>query len=105
MIEKPNQPVLALLTGHWLGLIGSGVVTAAVISWRFVLPLSVRGRVSNPYIGIIAFIALPIVFFVGLALIPIRRMAFEPPNPKRHIACLSRVEFGRDERFRHDENR
>ncbi len=71
MIAKPNQPVLVLLTGHWLSLIGSGLVTTAAISWLFVLPLSVRGHVSNPYIGIIAFVALPVVFFAGLALIPV----------------------------------
>jgi hypothetical protein len=36
-----------------------------------VLPLQIRGHVDNPYVGIIVFLILPIVFFTGLALIPI----------------------------------
>ncbi len=71
MLEKSKQPILVLLTDHWVTLIGSALVTTAAISWLFVLPLSLRGRVSNPYIGIIVFIALPALFFLGLILIPI----------------------------------
>jgi hypothetical protein len=37
----------------------------------FVLPVHIRGHVDNPYVGIIIFLILPIVFFIGLALIPI----------------------------------
>jgi len=48
-----------------------GLVTTAGISWLFVLPLQVRGHADNPYIGILVFLILPIVFFAGLALIPI----------------------------------
>jgi hypothetical protein len=36
-----------------------------------VLPAQIRGHVDNPYIGIVFFLILPIVFFSGLALIPI----------------------------------
>jgi len=54
-----------------LSLAGVALVTTAGISWLFVLPQQIRGHVSNPYIGIIVFLILPIVFFLGLALIPI----------------------------------
>jgi nitrate/TMAO reductase-like tetraheme cytochrome c subunit len=47
------------------------LVTTAGLSWLFVLPLQIRGHVSNPYIGIIVFLILPVIFFIGLALIPI----------------------------------
>jgi len=60
-----------VLTRHWLSLAGVALVTTAGISWLFVLPQQIRGHVSNPYIGIIVFLILPIVFFLGLALIPI----------------------------------
>jgi hypothetical protein len=67
----PNRPVWFLLTRHWLSLLGIALVTTAGISWLFVLPAQIRGHVDNPYIGIVFFLILPIVFFSGLALIPI----------------------------------
>lgn len=60
-----------LLTLHWLSLTGAALVTTAVVSWLVVLPQSVRGHTSNPYLGIVVFLIIPIVFFAGLALIPI----------------------------------
>jgi hypothetical protein len=52
-------------------MLGAALVTLAGFSWLFVLPLNVSGHVSNPYIGLLVFIAIPLVFFAGLALIPI----------------------------------
>jgi NapC/NirT cytochrome c family, N-terminal region len=71
MNAPTRRPVLQLLTLHWLGLVGTGLVTTAGISWLFVLPLGVRGHASNPYVGIVVFLILPVIFFAGLALIPI----------------------------------
>ena len=59
------------LTRHWLSLVGVALVTTAVISWVFVLPLRIRGHVDNPYVGIVIFLILPALFFTGLVLIPI----------------------------------
>ena len=50
---------------------GASLVTLAGVLWLFVLPVNIRGRVGNPYIGLLLFIAIPAVFFLGLALIPI----------------------------------
>src|SRR5437870_3444696 len=50
---------------------GVALVTLAGFSWLFLLPLHIRGQVDNPYIGLLLFIALPILFFAGLALIPV----------------------------------
>src|SRR5580704_9772188 len=67
-----DRPVLLLLTSHWLSMLGAALVTLAGFSWLFVLPLNIRGGgVDNPYIGLLVFITIPIVFFVGLVLIPI----------------------------------
>jgi hypothetical protein len=67
-----DRPVLVLLTSHWISMLGAALVTLAGFSWLFVLPLNIRGGpVNNPYIGLLVFIAVPIVFFAGLVLIPI----------------------------------
>jgi nitrate/TMAO reductase-like tetraheme cytochrome c subunit len=71
MQDTTNRPAWFVLTRNWLSLIGIALVTTAGISWLFTLPQQIRGHVDNPYIGIIVFLILPIVFFVGLALIPI----------------------------------
>src|ERR1700681_1618575 len=66
-----KQPILVLLASHWISMLGTALVTLAGFSWLFLLPTNLRGRVENPYIGLLLFIAIPIVFFVGLALIPV----------------------------------
>ncbi len=66
-----RRPILVLLSSHWLSMAGVALVTLAGFSWLFVLPANVRGHVSNPYIGLLVFVAIPIVFFAGLALIPV----------------------------------
>jgi nitrate/TMAO reductase-like tetraheme cytochrome c subunit len=77
----PKQPVLVLLTSHWISMAGVALVTLAGFAWLFVLPQSLRDNVSNPYIGLLVFIAIPAVFIAGLILIPIG-IAFG----RRHIA-------------------
>ena len=60
-----------LVTSHWVSMLGVALVTTAGFSWLFALPVQVRGHVSNPYIGIVIFILIPIVFIAGLILIAI----------------------------------
>jgi formate-dependent nitrite reductase cytochrome c552 subunit len=71
MPDQSKEPVLILLTSHWLTMMGVALVTLAGFSWLFVLPANIRGQIGNPYIGLLAFFAIPIVFLLGLALIPI----------------------------------
>jgi hypothetical protein len=66
-----DQPIRILLTSHWIAMTGVALVTFAGFSWLFLLPLHLSGHVDNPYIGLLVFIAIPIAFFVGLALIPV----------------------------------
>jgi len=71
MNDSSTNPVWFVLTRHWLSLAGVALVTSAGISWLFVWPLHARSHAENPYAGIILFLLLPMVFFAGLALIPI----------------------------------
>jgi hypothetical protein len=64
-----NRPTWFLLTQHWLTLLGGALVATALISLLFVLPQQIRGHVDNPYIGIIIFVVLPLIFFTGLVLV------------------------------------
>jgi len=79
-----KRPILVLLASHWLSMLGAALVTLAGFSWLFVLPLNIRGgSVSNPYIGLLIFIAIPIVFFFGLILIPIGIALFKRKGAER----------------------
>jgi hypothetical protein len=51
--------------------VGVVIVTTATIFWLFLLPITLRGETENPYVGILAFLALPAPFFLGLMLIPL----------------------------------
>lgn len=66
MNNNPKRPILALLTANWISMLGFALVTTAGFSWLFVLPTQVRGHASNPYVGILVFIAIPAVFIAGL---------------------------------------
>lgn len=78
---RVNRPLVDALTGHWVSMAGTALVTLAGFSWLFLLPMHIGGRADNPYLGLFTFIALPAIFFTGLALIPIG-MALR----RRHIA-------------------
>src|SRR5215831_18328188 len=69
--ENDDRPVLNLLTSHWLSMVGALLATVAGCAWLVALPSHVRGQPANPYIGLLLFIALPIVFALGLILMPI----------------------------------
>ena len=71
MNSSGKWPFWFVFTRHWLSLVGVALVTTAGISWLFVLPQQIRGHVDNPYLGIVFFLVLPAIFFIGLALIPI----------------------------------
>src|ERR1035438_4164979 len=96
MADQQKQPVVVLLTSHWITMAGVALVTLAGFSWLFVLPENIRGNVSNPYIGLLIFIAIPAVFFAGLALIPIgialgrRRVAADFSNVQERRAAWLR---------------
>jgi nitrate/TMAO reductase-like tetraheme cytochrome c subunit len=70
MSAASRRPAWFLLTQHWLSLLGLALLATALISWLFVLPQQIRGHVDNPYVGIVIFLVIPVIFFAGLGLIP-----------------------------------
>jgi hypothetical protein len=58
------------LSSNPISLAGVVLVTTAGVLWIFLLPILLRGEADNPYLGIPAFLLLPAVFLLGLALIP-----------------------------------
>jgi nitrate/TMAO reductase-like tetraheme cytochrome c subunit len=62
---------LVYLSNNWLSLLGVVIVTTSVVFWLFLLPTTLRGEIHNPYVGILAFLLVPAVFFTGLFLIPL----------------------------------
>jgi len=59
------------LSNNWISLAGVVLTTSATVFWLFLLPTTLRGDTDNPYIGILAFLALPAPFFLGLLMIPL----------------------------------
>ena len=70
-VSSSNRPFLVAVSSHWVSLTGLALSLTALISWMFVLPVHVRGHAGNPYIGVLVFIIIPVIFFAGLALIPL----------------------------------
>lgn len=66
----PLSP-LVHLANNWISLIGVVLVTTATVFWLFLLPTTLKGVASSPYIGILTYMGIPAVFFLGLALIPV----------------------------------
>ena len=99
-----RDPVLVLLTSHWVAMLGLFLLGTALITWAFVLPIHARGHATNPYIGIVSFIIVPILFGSGLLLVPLGlylarqrvRANFAAPTVDRRQASASRRLFRRD---------
>ena len=62
---------LIYLSNNWISLAGVIIVTTATIFWLFLLPITLKGEASSPYIGILVFLGLPAPFFAGLFMIPV----------------------------------
>src|SRR5208282_4002416 len=75
--NQPNRPLggwlspLIHLSSNWVSLAGVILVTSATVFWLFLLPTTLRGQETNPYMGILAYLLLPAPFFAGLFLIPL----------------------------------
>jgi hypothetical protein len=66
-----NDAFLVSVTSNWLSMVGLGLLLTALITWLFALPIQMRGHAENPYIGLFVFVAVPMIFFAGLVLVPI----------------------------------
>ncbi len=54
-----------------ISLIGVAVTTAMAVVFLLLLTLEFTGQLTNPYAGLLVFVAVPFVFVIGLLLIPI----------------------------------
>jgi hypothetical protein len=68
--DPRKRPLLVMMTSHWLSMLGLFLVVTALVTWLVVLPIQGRGG-PNPYIGIIVFVVVPILFVAGLLLVPL----------------------------------
>jgi hypothetical protein len=59
------------LSANLISRVGVVLVTTATVFWLFLLPTTFAGAGQHPYVGILAFLVLPGLFFAGLAIIPI----------------------------------
>jgi nitrate/TMAO reductase-like tetraheme cytochrome c subunit len=69
-MDHHGKTIFALFTRHWLSFAGAGLMTTAGILWLFTLSSQLSGRGDNPYIGLILFGVLPVLFILGLVMIP-----------------------------------
>jgi hypothetical protein len=90
--------LFARASRHPASLIGVHLVTFSTLFFLALLAFEIFGELSNPYLGILAFLVLPALFVLGLILIPIglaraRRAARAGRPPSRFpILDLNRPE-------------
>ena len=56
------------MTSHWVSRVGLVLAITAASTFVFTLPAQLREHVENPYKGVVLYLILPGVFFLGLAL-------------------------------------
>ena len=56
---------------NWTGTVGVALTTSAFILFVFFELLQVAGILTNSYVGLISYMALPALFLLGLILVPL----------------------------------
>ncbi len=85
----------AALTRHPISLAGSAIATAAAILFLVFFTLDTFGLHGHPYFGILAYLVVPMLFVVGLLLIPVGVHARAGLRPGRRRASRSSTSTGR----------
>ena len=65
-----------------ISLTGVAIATAGAIVFLVLLALELSGQITNPYAGLLVFVAVPAFFVLGLLLIPLGAM-----RQRRRIAA------------------
>ena len=68
---KIMSDFVAAITSNWISLIGTLLTTATAVLIVTFLFLEILGFHSGPYLGILTFLILPMLFVLGLVLIPV----------------------------------
>jgi len=88
------DPYPAAAVRNPLSLIGIVVATTTALLFLALIALELLGYVTNPYIRLLAFVAIPTVFVVGLLLILV---GTAPPSSGAGIGALARLRFAGSE--------
>jgi nitrate/TMAO reductase-like tetraheme cytochrome c subunit len=98
-----ERPVWVLMSSHWVSLLGLGLLITAIVTWLIVLAHKSRGG-ENPYLGILTFGVIPLMFGAGLALVPLgiylarkqlrEKVAATPQEERRAIGLRLAKFFG-----------
>ena len=73
-----------------ISLTGVAIATAGALVFLVLLALELGGQFTNPYAGLLVFVAAPAVFVIGLLIIPIGAM-----RQRRRIAAGLATTSGR----------
>ena len=65
------RPIVAAALRNHVSAIGIALTTASALIFLSLIGLDLLGFIQNPYMGIVVFVVLPVLFVVGLLLIPI----------------------------------
>ena len=93
----PLTRFFVAVTSNRISLAGSALTTVAAFLFLLLFSIHlVRSHGGGPYLGILAFLILPALFFLGLALIPVgrwqarrrRRQAMAEDDPAAEFAVL-----------------
>jgi hypothetical protein len=77
------QSFISLVTRHWLSMLGSVVSLAVAILFVLLFGMEQSGFKGGPYVGILTYLLLPMLFVLGLVLIPVGVLR------KRHLDALA----------------
>jgi hypothetical protein len=65
------QNFISLVTRHWVSMLGSVIALAVAVLMTLLFGMELIGFKGGPYIGILTYLLLPMLFVLGLALIPV----------------------------------
>lgn len=98
MLRRYSRYVRHFIQGlatNWIGTAGIILTTTAFVLFVFMELLRVVGVVTNAYVGLITYMALPALFILGLVLIPVAWARYRRETGKSTRALLEE-RFDRD---------
>ncbi len=84
---------LSLITRHWISLTGAIIALVGALLMVMFFAMELSGFHGGPYLGILTYMLLPMVFVFGLALIPlgVMRKSRLDANARAHHTALKRL--------------
>jgi hypothetical protein len=79
----------SLVTRHWLSMLGTVIATVGAVLMVMLFAMELSGFHGGPYLGILTYLILPMVFVFGLVLVPLgvmRKRKLDAEAAKQHEA-------------------